>query len=890
MFSGDLIRISLLTLLLLQLSTVFGQQDTNKVPGTVVVDSISLQPADTMQKMGKAKKKPIVDAPVKYTAKDSMSIVVDSKKVFLYGTGNVKYQEFELSSEYIESDLNTNITYARGEKDTADKYFGKPKFKQGGEEFDSDTIYYNLKSGRGIIYNVVSKQDEGFLHSEMTKRDNQGHIYVQGGKYTTCDGAHPHFYMKLTKAIVIPNDKIISGPAYLIVEDIPIKLMGLPFGFFPNSKNRNAGVIIPQYGEEQNRGFYLRGFGWYQPLGDYLDMQVLGNWYSKGSWGSEVRSTYTWKYHFRGNMQFNYDVNDFNFDTLPGKRDFRWRWSHTQDAKANPTQTFSANVNFSSSGFDKNNSYNYNDRLTNQKSSSVSYTKNWPGTPFNLSVSANARQNTADSTVDLDMPTGAFNASTMYPFRSKGGTGKYKWYENIGFSYSSRFAGKIETRDTMLFYQTTWDNMNTGFTHTIPLIINLKTDKIKMLTISPSLSYQGRLYNWHIKKRLAGPMNGPQEIVTDTIKGLAYAHAINPSIGLGLSPKITGMFINTRKNPKLIAVRHVVQPRASFSYTPNMRMINPRYYDTLSYYDNGRLVNHSYSYFEDNMFGTPSSAGQSGSVSLSLGNNLEAKMKAKDDTTGTAEPEKIVLIRNLGITTSYNPFAEEFNWNDVSITGSTQLFKDLLSLQINSRFSPYDYRQVDTTLKGEPIFEEVDEFYFKTDKGILRFTSFSVNASISLRSQQATEKDKETRETDEELSQQNIYRDPLNPDYEFVPGYSSGTYVDFSVPWTLNLDYSWMLNRPGLKEDQKITHTVGFSGDFSLTPKWKIGFNSGYDVVGKEVTFTNISVHRDLHCWEMTFRMVPFGTARNYNFTIRAKSSILRDLKYDKKQSWYDNF
>jgi hypothetical protein len=294
------------------------------------------------------------------------------------------------------------------------------------------------------------------------------------------------------------------------------------------------------------------------------------------------------------------------------------------------------------------------------------------------------------------------------------------------------------------------------------------------------------------------------------------------------------------------------------------------------------------------MYGTPSSAGRSGSISLSLGNTLEAKMKPKNDSTGDAEPNKVVLIRNLSINTSYSPFKEEdeLKWSDVALTGSTSIFKNKLNLQVNSRFSPYDYRIVDTNSKGIPVYSVVNEYYYKTGKGLLRFTNLSFTTGISLRSDKGKGEDKTgTEETDEDLSKANIYRDPLSPDYEFVPGYStSGSYVDFSVPWTLSLDYNWSLNRPKLPQDQTIVHTLGFHGDFSLTPKWKLGFNSGYDFVTKEVTWTNISIHRDLHCWEMNFTMVPFGTARNYSFYIRAKSSILRDLKLDKKQSWYDNF
>lgn len=856
--------------------------DTTIVPtvADTIISDTSLALNDSIAK-APARKKSVVDVPVYYTSKDSMHVLIKGQKVLLYGEGEIKYEDFQLKGEFVESDLDKKEVIARGVIDTAGVYVGKPIFTQKQEEFETDSVFYNLETGKGLIFNVISEQGEGYLHSDLTKRDSQGHIHVQGGKYTTCNAEHPHFYMELTKAIVIPDDKIISGPAYLVVEDIPLPALGLPFSFFPNSRQRGAGILIPRYGEEKTRGFYLLDGGWYQPLGKYMDAQIIGDIYSKGSWGLKFKTSYTVKYKFRGNMAINYAVNDDNSDdNFVKRKDFRWNWTHSKDPKANPTQTFSANVNFSSSGYDKSNSTVTQDYLTGQKSSSINYSKNWPGTPFNLGIAANARQNVSDSTVSLDLPTGSFNASTMYPLRKKGGTGKYKWYENIGFSYNSRFASKLQNvKDTMLFNSEVWDYMTAGFSHSIPFVINLKSDKIKMLTISPSLNYEGRLNNFYIKKHVEGDLNN-SEIVIDTVNKITYAHAINPGISFSLAPKVYGMYQNTRPDPNVIAVRHVIQPRASFSFVPDMRSVNPNYYDTLTYIENGEVKEHTYSYYDNSLYRAPSSAGKSGNVSLSLGNNLEMKMKPKNDTTGEAEPQKVVLIRNLNATTSYKPFNDEFRWADLSLSGATALFKNKFTVNMSSKFSFYDLDSLD---------RKVDEFYYNNTNKLLRFTNLTFSAGLRLKSSKG--KDDEETEDDMYSDSYNTYQDPMNPDYEFVPGYNpNGSYVDFSVPWSLNFDYSWSLNRPTTVEKQTKNHTVRIRGDFSLTENWKIGFNSGYDIEAREVTFTNINVHRDLHCWEMQFTMVPFGPRRNYSFYIRAKSSLLRDLKLDKKNSWYDNF
>lgn len=862
--------------------------DTTTVPSdSATADTLFKKSSDNFDTK---KKKQVVEDPVFYSANDSMSILVQDQVVLLWGEGKVEYQDIELSSEHIISDLENQEIFAIGGVDTTGRYFGNPDFKKGSENFASDSMRYNIKSGKGIIYNVKSEQGEGYLHSDLTKRDTEGHIHMKGGKYTTCDADHPHFYMELTKAIAIPDDKIISGPAFMVVEDVPIPILGLPFGFFPSSNKRGAGVIIPMYGEEKNRGFFLRGGGWYQPLGQYLDMTLLADVYSKGSWAVHWGSDYKVRYRFNGNMKIDYAANrDNSNNSFPESEDFKWTWMHRQDPKANPTQNLSATVNFSSSNFDRYNSYNANQIVNQQTSSSISFTKSFPGTPFNLSMSANARQNLADSTIVMDLPKGSFNASTIYPFRKKSGTGKLKWYENIGFSYNSEFTNHLDIRDTMLFKSETWQNLNYGFRHSIPVIINLKSDRFKMLTVSPSLRYDGVMNSNYIKKSVEYQA-GEAVVVTDTIQKLTYAHAINPSISVGLTPKVTGMYLNTRPDPKVIAVRHVMQPRASFSYTPDMSRINPNYYDTVFYAQNGELGFSNYSYYDGRLYRAPSFASESGSVSLGLSNNLEMKVRAKNDTVDDGEPQKVVILRNLNLTTSYNPFVQEFKWSDVSLTTGTSLFKNKFNVNLTARFSPYDI-QPDTSASGNITYRKVNEFYYDNEKRLLRFTNLNISAGLQLRSSQGSDaKGGEFQDPSQEVDQTDPFMDPFSTDYDFVPGSTYGEYVDFSIPWSININYTYSITRPLLKEDQRVTNTVNFSGDFSLTQRWKIGFRSGYDFENKKIIeMTTFNIRRDLHCWEMRFNITPLGTRKQYSFFINAKASILRDLKWDKRQSWYDN-
>jgi hypothetical protein len=882
------VLITILTLLVVSTQTVFSQSDSVSIRAGIM-DSLKTDTVvvnDSVFSAPKKKKAQIVDDPVFYSASDSMTIFITQQKVLLWGESKIEYQDIELTSEHIISDLERQEVMAKGGTDTSGVYFGTPVFKKGSENFDADSLHYNIKTGKGLIYNVKSEQGEGYLHSTLTKRDSNGHVHMKGGKYTTCDADHPHFYMELTKAIAIPNDKIVSGYAYMVVEDVPIPFLGIPFGFFPSNNSRGSGIIIPTYSEEKLRGVSLRNGGWYQPLGQYVDMKLLGDIYAKGSWAVNWGSNYKVRYKFGGTTTINYNVNKDNSDnTFAENEGFKWVWSHRQDPKSNPTQSFSASVDFSSAGYDKNNSNSYSEVYRSQKSSSISFTKSFPSTPFNLSLSANIRQNSADSSIAMDLPNGSFNASTIYPFRSKTGSGKYKWYENIGLSYTSSFRNAINIHDTMLFEQSTWENLNYGFKHSIPLSINLKTDKIKMLTITPSLNYTGVMNSWYQTKRTE--FDGTEQVViTDTVRQIGYAHAINPSITVGLTPKVTGMYLNSRTDPKIIAVRHVMQPRASFNYVPDMRKINPNYYDTVFYNRDGELNYETYSYFSNNnIYTTPSFNGESGSLSLGLSNNLEMKMKAKSDTVKDAEARKVVLLRSFNFSTSYNPFATSYKWSDVSFTSGTAFFKNALTLDLTSRFTPYDYT-TDTSSSGSISYSKVDEFNYENGKAFLRFTNLSLSSSLTLRSKQGGESKKGAQNPDD---QNDSYQDPFNPGFENMQGLTSGSYVDFNIPWSLSFRYSYSLTRPYLKENQTTSNNLNISGDFSLTPKWKIGFNSGYDFEKHEVTPTNFNIYRDLHCWEMRFTMTPFGTRQSYSFTINAKASLLKDLKYDRDKSWYDN-
>ena len=804
-------------------------------------------------KNGKASVSDTVDSPINYKAKDSIVFFVQDKKVFLYGEAQINYKEIELKSDYIEIDLGMNTLYARGVPDSAGNLKGKPHYQDGDEKVDAKELKYNFKTRKAYIIDGFTQQEQGYLHSGITKKEADNIVNLKKGKYTTCNLENPHFYIALTKAKVIPKDKIISGPAYLVIADVPTPI-GIPFGFFPNKRENTSGIIIPEYGEENNRGFFLRNGGYYFALSDYFDLMLRGDIYSKGTWGTNIRSDYKKRYKFSGNFNARYYNNIIGEKGLPGyikKKDFSVEWKHSQDPKANPSRTFTANVNISSSTYDQNNTYNAGSYLSNTKSSSISYGKRWSDI---LNFSANMRhsQNSLNKTVDFTLPSVTFNMNRQYPFRAGGKTSGFKWYENIEVSCNSKLENRINTYDSLLFTSSVYKNFKNGFEHDIPVSANFKL--LKYFTFTPKVNYSGWLYTSYITKEWDESLTGTDTLITDTVNAIKYGQQISPTLSMSFSPTIYGMYILT--NTRIKAVRHILMPSVGFTFKPGMGKDNPAYFKTVQVDTTGRTQ--QYSVFQNGIFGGPSTNKRYGTLSFSIGNNLEMKIKTPEDTVN--DEKKIKLLESLSFSTSYDIFKDSMNWSPLSIRGRTTLFKNL-NVTFSGTVDPYSL---------DSAGREVNHFEYNKSGNIGRLTSSNLTLGFSIR---APEKKKESSEND--LTGQAAA--DYNPDY-----------FDVNIPWSLQVDYSWNYSKPAYTK--KVTQTLRFSGDVNITPKWKIGFSSGYDFDTKKLTYTTVNVYRDLHCWEMRFNWVPFGFHQMYSFSINVKASVLKDLKWNKQKSWYDNF
>ncbi len=866
-----------------QLPTRFSTVDS--IQNSLTPDSI--QPA---QPVGSD-----IEAEVEYTATDSLVFSMDGGTVELYGEAHINYKDIVLEAAYIRYEMDQNLVVARGMPDSTGLMTGSPVFTDANNSFESKLLRYNFKTQKGYIEEVITQQEGGYLHSKETKKQANGHIHLKDGKYTTCDLEHPHFYIAITKGISMPGDKIISGPAYIVLADVPLPL-GIPFGFFPNSKTKTSGILIPKYGEEQRRGFYLREGGYYFAMNDFMDLRVTGDIYTNGTWGVRVGSNYKLNYRFTGNLSVKYFKNITGYKNIEGlysvSKDYSIGWSHSQDSRANPTSSFRASVNLSSSSYDKNHTRNINSVMTNTKQSSISLTKAWPNSPFNMSASLNHSQNSNTNAVNLTLPKISLNMARINPFKRKSGTGPKRWYEDIQLSYTSILENRISTYDTLLFTSEVWNDMKNGYKHSIPLSLSIKpfrkTPMLQTFAITPSMNYNGMVYSKQMYKFISGYDEIDRDgvitykpIVTDSlINKFSYAHSLFPSISSGVAPVIYGMY-QFRGEGRLQAIRHVMTPSASVSYVPDMQAIQADYYRAV--YDEVNMDTVKiYSIYEGQIYGTPTVNGASGSLNLSLRNNLEAKMRSKNDTI--EELEKVKLLDNLSLNTSLNLFHTDTltpAWRPISFNGNTRIFDNKLNLSFRGVMDPFGYDETHSRTR---------ETYFSQTGKPLRLTNASISAGFTLKSKQ-NKGDSQGRAGGDEESQLNnpdlSMQDPMDTYDPNVEDYY-GDYVDFEIPWSLRVDYSFSYSKP--KDVSKVVQTVRASGDFSLSPNWKIGFNTGYDLDRKQFTTTNLSIYRDLHCWEMRLSVVPFGTYKSYNFQINAKSSILSDLKYNKRKSWQDNF
>ncbi len=840
-----------------------------------------------------------LESQVEYNSADSIDFSVSEQKLFLYGQAYVKYEDIELRADFIQIDLAAKEVFASGVADSLGIVHGRPVMTEGGETFEANTMRYNFETKKGIISGIVTEQEGGFLHGHTTKKHENNHLHMRGGKYTTCDAEHPHFYVALTRAKVIPNDKVISGPAYLVIEDIPLPL-AVPFGFFPNQRGQTSGILFPTYGEEASRGFYLRNMGYYLNLNEYMDLRMEGDIYSLGSWSVNAASNYRKRYRYNGSFRYAYSnnkVGERGFANFQENTSYNIAWQHRQDAKASPYSNFSASVNFGSSSFNK---YNYSTTsrdfadsyAQNTAQSSISFSHRWPDSPFSLTSNISANQNFSNQTVNLRLPSVNFNMARQYPFRNADRVGDTRWYENIELSYSANVDNRLQTYDTLLLRRETLGDMTNGFKHDIPLRANFRF--LNLLNITPGLTYSGVMYTSSIRKTWVDDYVPPGQdevaprLVTDTIPGVVYGHSFLPNFSTGLSQNIYGMF--QFRDSRVEAVRHVMTPSVGFSFAPDMDNLVPDYYRTVQSDTLGNET--TYSIFENGIYGTPSVRGRSGSISLSLANNLEMKVRSTNDTI--TESKKVKILDRLNFSTSYNVYADSLNWSPISMTGNTSLFDNKLRVNFNASFDPYAL---------DDNFRRYDSFQWSANRRPFRMTRAGLSLTMGFRSAAGSRTSPGASQGQDRVMPPDMRDGMIDPHSDIPPGQDDifghlddidhtvhyyGEYVDFNVPWDINIRYNLNYNRP--RDEGQINQTLNFSGSLSLTPRWQIQFTSGYDFRAYDFTMTSINIHRDLHCWDMRFGVVPFGSRKSWNFSIAVKSNILKDLKYHAQRSWYDNF
>ncbi|MFN8258839.1 MAG: putative LPS assembly protein LptD [Bacteroidales bacterium] len=848
-------------------------------------------------------KKNALESPVSYSSKDSLMFSVKSKSIFAYGDAKLGMDDMKLDAGYIKMDIDSNYLYAKSITDKNGEEKGKPVFSQGDEKYDINTIKYNLKTKKSYVTGVATEMGGGYMQAKYTKMMPNKEINLSDGKFSTCDAEHPHFYVKLTKAKVIPGKKIISGPFYFVISDIPIPV-GLPFGYFPDQRKRTSGIILPTYGEEKNRGFYMSQGGYYFALSDYVDLTLLGEIYTSGSWGLNLRSNYKKRYKFAGNMNISYNK------VISGEKDlqeivggyskstaYSIQVAYTRDPKSIPNATFNTSINYQSSNYAEtsyNSSNQYvgsNDRFKNSTSSSIAYTKSWPGTPFNFSANMSANQNLSEHQVNLDLPTITLNMTTQHPLKNiNKNSSKGKWYKELSVGFSTNMKNTLNTKDSLLFTGESLKKMSNGLQYKVPVGTSIKL--FKYFNFSPSFSFTGRVYtsSLHKYEQLEDVIdeNGDTikfagEFITDTVRGLY--HVYDYSFGAPVSTKIYGM-LNFKKG-KIAAIRHVMTPSVSFNYKPDFAEERFNFYDWDPEYPDD--YEERYDKYANGIYGS-ASRNKTGSIGIGLDNNLEMKTHTGD----TAQPlKKIVLLSRFGFNTSYNLAKKYKGWQPISIGATTKLFK-----QINTNYSSvFQIYDVDSTGK------RTNDLYFKNHKKLGHFDNHSLSLSGSVNSDTFKKKkgknDAQNKNQQDKSNPENSPEDLLNDDETPQKEEKKEKNVDadgysFSLPWNLSINYTFRYTNTFKTATQsfesQITQSMGLNGSLTLTDKWNLSASMSYDFKENKISSTNINISRDLHCWTMGFNCIPFGKWQSYSFRISIKSSMLKGMEYKKQKSWADNF
>lgn len=843
-----------------------------------------------------------IDAPVEYTAKDSMVYDAQNRTAYLYGGSTVDYQNMNLQSQKIYLSLDSSLVRATGVKDsTAENGVeGSPVFKMGNDEYKSDTMAYNFKSKKGLIRNVYTEQQEGYLTGERSKRDSSGVIYIQHARYTTCDKPNPDFYIALSRAKVRPNKDVVFGPAYLVVADVPLPL-AIPYGFFPFTKSYSSGFIMPTYGDENSRGFYLRDGGYYFAINDIWDLKVLGEIYTKGSWGLSAASNYRKRYKYSGSFYFSYQntqTGDKGMPDFAKQESFKVQWSHRQDSKANPFSSLAASVNFATTSYERNNltgMYNPQALTQSTRTSSVSWSTQFSSIGMTLSATTNLNQNMRDSSINLTLPDLNVSIARFYPFRRKHVAGNERWYEKISMSYTGTLSNSIATKEDQLLHSDLVKDWRNGMQHVIPVQGNFTL--FKYINVSPQFRLTDRMYSHKVNQSWD---EENQEVKRDTVYG--FNNVYNWNMSLSANTKIYGMWTPNPKifGNKIIAVRHVLTPSISFSYAPDFGSAHYGYWKTYQRTDaDGNVTLVNYSPYEGSLYGTPG-RGKTGSLSFSVDNNIEMKVRSDKDSTGF---KKLSIIDNLGWTLGYNFAAETRPWSDLSVNLRLKWWKNY-TFNMQAVFATYAYELDDN---GHPYVGTHTEW----SKGRFgRFQGMSQNISFTLNPEKLKKwfgggSDEEEVADDGEGTDTDIESN-IDPDMERGKhaakrkgGGKAETdedgYMTFSMPWSLTFGYGITMressninkfNYKRMRYGYDFTQTLNVSGNVRISEGWNISFSSGYDFDNHKVSMTTASLSRDLHCFNMSCSVV-LAPYTSYNFTFRCNASTLTDaLKYDKRSSF----
>ena len=876
-----------------------GEKNDSLHRDSVALDSLGM---DSLA-VDTTKKKEPLDAPVIYEASDSIVFTKDGY-AHLYGEGKVNYQNIELTSAVITMNMDSSTVFAKGVADTTGVETGTPIFKDGETPYESKIMRYNFKTKKGFINNIVTQQGEGYVTSEEGKKGADDEIYMRHGKYTTCDNhEHPHFYLRLSMAKVRPKKNVVFGPAQLVVEDVPLPI-AVPFGFFPFNSSYSSGFIMPTYGDEMNRGFYLRDGGYYFAISDQMDLKVLGEIFTKGSWGLSAASNYNKRYKFSGSFNASYLVTKTGEKNMPDysvSKDFRIQWSHRQDAKANPNSSFSASVNFATSSYDRSSLsslYNPQQYSQNTKASSVSYSRNFPEIGLNISSTFNITQNTRYSSLSMTLPDVNISLNRIYPFKRKKSVGDERWYEKISLQYTGSITNSISTKDNLLFKTplTQWEN---GMQHKIP--VSATFNLFKYINIVPSFNYTERWYLRKVKQSYDPSPASTDHVKRDTINGFNRLYDYN--LSLQMNTKLYGMYKPLFMKSKELQIRHVFTPTVSYTYTPDFGKSRYGYYDTYTYTDeDGEVRTVEYSPYEGAVYGYPGK-GMSQNISFSVDNNIEMKMKSDKDTTGY---KKISLIDQLGASLSYD--VANKRWSDLSMNLRLKLTKSY-TFNMNASFATYAYEFDEN---GNVVVGDRTEWSYGR---FGRFQGYSGSFSYTLNNdtfkklfgkKEEDEKNKddkgkeenEDEETDEETEEQNNNSNMRKTEKASV---DSDGYLAFKFPWSVSLSYSYSIREDRSKDiniktmryPYSLTHSLNVSGNFKIGSRWNMTYSTGYDFTSKEMSMTTLNITRDLHCFNMSCGLV-FGPFTSYNFSIRANSSMLTDaLKWDQRSNtgsavtWY---